>query len=108
MASNKKARPAPAANGEPATAPAEKQPRPAKTAEAQLERRVAALEAEVCRLRAVLDEKPAGDPLGWRRIIGSFANDPAFDEAMRLGREWRESFRPERRSRKVKSSDDRS
>ena len=41
----------------------------------------------------------------WEEISGSFANDPAFDEAMRLGREWRESFRPKTRKRRAKSAD---
>lgn len=27
----------------------------------------------------------------WQRIRGTFKDDPAYDEAMRLGREWRES-----------------
>ena len=30
----------------------------------------------------------------WKRIVGAFADDPEFDEAMRLGREYRESLRP--------------
>ena len=69
-----------------------------------LEQRVAALETEVTRLKALLEEKKAPEPVGWRRIIGSFADDPvAFEEAMRLGREWRESFRPKTRSPKKKS-----
>ena len=36
------------------------------------------------------------------KIEGIFANDPAFEEAMRLGREYRESLRP--KSRKTKKS----
>ncbi len=108
MATNKKTRPAPAANGHPTTATTDRKPRRPRMTTAQLERRLAALEAELSQLRAVLEEKASPDQLGWRRIIGSFANDPAFDEAMRLGREWRESFRPKKRSRKAKSSDDRS
>jgi hypothetical protein len=27
----------------------------------------------------------------WEKIAGSFADDPDFDEAERLGREWRKS-----------------
>lgn len=27
----------------------------------------------------------------WREIAGTFANNPDFEEAMRLGREYRES-----------------
>jgi hypothetical protein len=63
-----------------------------------LESRLAALEAEVARLRAKVEaagEKPKED---WVDTIwGTFANDPIYDEAMRLGRQWRESFRPKPR-----------
>ena len=63
-------------------------------ASAELEQRVAALEAEVARLKVKLDgdSKPAQP--WWEQIAGTFANDPAYEEAMRLGREYRESFRP--------------
>lgn len=74
---------------------------------AGLEQRIEALELEVSQLKAVIENQAAPEQLGWRRIIGSFANDPAFDEAMRLGREWRKSVDRRRRPRKVKSSDDR-
>jgi hypothetical protein len=57
--------------------------------------RVAALEAEVARLRAQVEGANAKTRDDWLDTVwGSFANDPAFEEAMRLGREWRESFRP--------------
>jgi hypothetical protein len=68
-----------------------------------LEERVAALEAEVARLKARVEgkEKPSEDWVD--KIWGTFANDPIYEEAMRLGREWRESFRPKpRKSRKRK------
>lgn len=29
----------------------------------------------------------------WERIAGTFADSPAYEEAMRLGREYRESLR---------------
>ncbi len=62
--------------------------------------RVAALEAEVARLKAKIEGTiPQKNP--WLDTVwGSFANDPAFEEAMRLGREWRESFRPKPRKRR--------
>lgn len=59
-----------------------------------LEDRVSALEAEVARLRAKVEgDAPPAKPW-WKQIRGAFANDPAFEEAMRLGREYRESLRP--------------
>jgi len=53
-----------------------------------LEQRVEALEKKV----AELSGKPALRPgkKGWRRTIGIFENDPDFEEAVRLGREYRE------------------
>jgi hypothetical protein len=67
-----------------------------------LEDRVAALEAELARVKTKLEaSSPAESP--WKKIVGIFANDPAFQEAMRLGREYRESLRPpapQRRKRK--------
>ena len=60
-----------------------------------LEERVAALEAEVARLkqeRAV--EMPTKKPR-WEEIRGMFKGDPIYEEAMRFGREWRQSQRME-------------
>jgi hypothetical protein len=58
---------------------------------AQLERRVSKLE----RLVDELSQRSATKPLGgWRKSLGRFANDPVFDEIVRLGREYRESLRP--------------
>lgn len=57
-----------------------------------LEERLAALETKVERLveksspEATTAEKP-----WWEQIRGQFKDDPLYDEAMRLGREWRES-----------------
>ncbi len=66
----------------------------------KLEERVAVLEAEVALLKAkVAGQAGAGIPW-WKQIKGSFANDPAFLEAMRLGRAYRESLRPKPRKRK--------
>ena len=80
----------------------------------QLEQRVRALESQVAWLRARWKKPWVHKCPGGEKISGSFADDPAaFEEAMRLGREWRESFRPKKRSsqkkpRKAKSSDGRS
>jgi hypothetical protein len=63
-------------------------------ASADLEKRVKALEDEVARLRVKVESSESDCIPWWKQISGIFADDPAFEEAMRLGREWRESFRP--------------
>ncbi|MGE0882916.1 MAG: hypothetical protein AB7P14_05190 [Blastocatellales bacterium] len=59
--------------------------------------RVAALEAEVAQMKEQLakTKESSGDWLD--EIFGAFDNDPHFAEAMRLGREYRESLRPKPR-----------
>lgn len=60
----------------------------------EIELRVAALEAEVARLKQQL-ESPAQSKGHWvDKVYGAFADDPDFLEAMRLGRKYRESLRP--------------
>jgi hypothetical protein len=72
-------------------------------AKKSLEDRVAKLEQEVANLRTLATTMPPVKKDGWKQIVGSFAGDPAFLEAMAYGREWRESFRPKpRKARKVK------
>ena len=66
-----------------------------------VEKRLKDLETLVSQLQQRLDAlHQVKDP--WlETVCGAFANDPAFEEAMRLGREWRESHRPKpRRPRK--------
>jgi hypothetical protein len=105
MAAKKKAPPAPTINGEPA--PADKEPQPRRMTKAQREQRIKALQEQVARLKAMAEEIQG--PQEWHMLIGSHADDPeTFEEAMRLGREWRESFRPNRNRRKSKSIDGRS
>jgi hypothetical protein len=36
----------------------------------------------------------------WEKIIGVFGDDPAFKEATRLGKEYRDSLRPKPRKRR--------
>jgi hypothetical protein len=64
-----------------------------------LEARVALLEEEVRRLQArvargaeAVSGRTASDFL--EQFAGVFSNDPTFDEAVRLGREWREQDKP--------------
>lgn len=57
-----------------------------------LEERVAILEQELLALKRQRP-KPAGFPW-WEQISGVFADMPAFDEAVELGRQYRESQSP--------------
>ena len=69
---------------------------------AEIELRLAALEAEVAELKQRL-EQPAEPRRHWvDKVFGSFAGDPDFLEAMRLGRKYRESQRPKAAKRSVK------
>ena len=69
-------------------------------ATANLEERVAALESEVARLKAALRQRGTSRTRWWEQIAGTFADDPAHEEAMKLGREYRESLRPKSRKRR--------
>ncbi len=61
----------------------------------ELEERLTRLEAEVEALkRGRALTAPAKKPW-WEEIRGTFKNDPAYIEAMQLGREWREAQRME-------------
>jgi hypothetical protein len=59
-----------------------------------LEERVAALEAEVARLKQERTGSAGLQQPWWKEIWGTFKDDPVYAEAMRLGREYRESLRP--------------
>lgn len=63
-------------------------------ASSEIESRLALLEREVADLKAKLGESPAEGRPWWDRIAGTFAADPAHDEAMRLGRQYRRSLHP--------------
>jgi hypothetical protein len=60
---------------------------------ARLEQRVAALEAAVAKLQRKLEEREPSKPW-WEQIAGTFANDPIYEHAMRLGQQYRQSLRP--------------
>ncbi|WP_309734308.1 hypothetical protein [Chamaesiphon sp. OTE_75_metabat_556] len=64
----------------------------------QLEERLTLLEAEVDRLKRKIDLNAADLPW-WEKIAGTFAENPAYDEAMKLGREYREGDSAKRRLR---------
>ena len=57
----------------------------------ELEQRVATLERELLALKElVVNGHGTRD---WQSTIGMFANDPEFEESLRLGREYREEER---------------
>lgn len=64
--------------------------------EEPLENRVALLEAEIQAIKQRLPQpkNPADALPWWEEIFGAFKNDPLFDEAMRLGEDYRKSQRP--------------
>jgi hypothetical protein len=61
-----------------------------------VEERLTTLETEVAQLKArVAAEKPPSAIPWWQQRFGAFADSPEYEEATRLGREYRESLRPE-------------
>ena len=69
-------------------------------AKKNLVERLVAMEAEVAQLKEKVEglTKPK---IPWtEQIAGTFANDPVYAEAMRLGREYRESLRPKPRKKR--------
>ena len=61
---------------------------------AKLEERIATLETKVEALEEKLTTETATVKPWWGSIVGAFAGDEDFKEAMRLGRAYRESLRP--------------
>ncbi len=69
---------------------------------AEVEARLSSVEQEVASLKAKVDGPKSPKPRWWERISGSFADDPAYEKAMKLGRAYRASLRPRKsRTRKV-------
>lgn len=66
-----------------------------------LEQRLAALEAELATLKSKVEKLQPSQPW-WERIAGTFENDPVYEKAMKLGREYRRSLKPAPSSRKRK------
>jgi hypothetical protein len=59
-----------------------------------IEQRVDALEHQVTELRRQLSQQLSPDDR-FRRLSGSLADQPEFDEVLRLGRRIREADRPD-------------
>jgi hypothetical protein len=71
------------------------------SSQADLEQRVTDLEAEVRHLQRKFDELDTSQPW-WKQIVGTFEDDPMYDEAMKLGRHYRQSLRPKVSTRRQK------
>ena len=60
-----------------------------------LEDRLKTLETRFDTLQRLFEaryiQSPTREKAGWQAIVGTFVDDPLYEEAMRLGREWRES-----------------
>lgn len=70
---------------------------------AELEKRLAAIEHELANLKSERASTVKTHPIHTvEKIHGTFENDEAFKEAMRLGRKWRKSQRPPGRKSKTK------
>ena len=61
-----------------------------------IEKRVAALEEELARLRRKIEVAESTRPW-WERIAGTFEKDPVYEQAMKMGREYRKSLHPARK-----------
>lgn len=67
----------------------------------KIEKRVADLEKELANLKKKVEGAEAPN-YWWERISGTFQNDPVYKQAMKLGREYRQSLKPNQSSRKRK------
>lgn len=62
-------------------------------ASSKLEKRIDELEEEVADLRRKVAALTGTKPW-WERIAGTFQNDPIYEQAMKLGRQYRRAQRP--------------
>ena len=58
----------------------------------KLEERVAQLETEVAHLKSLFPTSAVTSNPWWKKITGTFANSTAFEEAMQLGKQYRQSL----------------
>lgn len=63
------------------------------------EQRLAAVEAELARLKTKVESLEPSKPW-WERIAGTFENDAIYAKAMKPGRKYRRSLNPSSRKRK--------
>ncbi|MHC5596067.1 MAG: hypothetical protein ACYTXC_08945 [Nostoc sp.] len=59
----------------------------------QIEQRLITLQQDIAQIKVLLQLSQSSpvqtQKKWWEKIVGSAADDPTFDEAERLGREWR-------------------
>jgi hypothetical protein len=71
----------------------------------ELVKRIEVLERELNVLKLKIEGVPKGDKRWFFATSGIFKDDPDFEDAVRIGREYRESFKPGgRKKRKIKKS----
>ena len=60
-----------------------------------LEKRLRIVETRLDSLQSMITDYSShplkNDKRGWQAIVGTFVDDPLYEEAMRFGREWREA-----------------
>lgn len=59
----------------------------------KVEERLSKLEAEVTQLKLSLLNSANNIKPCWENIVGVFADDPDFEEAIAIGREYRRSYK---------------
>ena len=59
----------------------------------KVEERLSKLEAEVTQLKLSLLSSANIIKPWWENIVGVFADDPSFEEAIAIGREYRRSYK---------------
>jgi hypothetical protein len=56
-----------------------------------IEKRLDKLESEISEIKLILADKTNSSTPWWEEIIGTFADDPAFEEAIEIGKKYRQS-----------------
>ena len=59
-----------------------------------IEERVALIEEELKQLRELTQQLPIAKKTGWRALVGTFDDDPAFEEIIQFGKEYRSTQIP--------------
>lgn len=60
----------------------------------EVDARLAHLEHEVAILKSKIEGTATPSSPWWEAVAGTFADDPAYEKAMKMGRAYRASLRP--------------